>query len=258
MAPSNMSGLYHSLWCKHVRLPANPHESCTPGYRSPHEFVAVLRLEPCLVLCAWLWSSIVNKGHRMESRRTFCRFTDADILASINYRGNGYICRWKALTGGLYRQMALSSAMPAAITGLDVSPSGELLGIANAEGHSCLLQTMNLSVRLRNKKAHMVFGTDVAFAPHGEAFLSVSGDASARVNMVPEPRSLLRPLLWLLFLAGLVFVALAILEDMGMLQGELGSQLAPVIQHVRSAVDAMAESLRDRVESSLRSRPISL
>lgn len=147
--------------------------------------------------------------------------------------------------------------MPASITGLDVSPSGELLGIANAEGHSLLLQSTTLAVRLRNKKAHMVFGTDVAFAPHGEAFLSVSGDASARVNVVPAPRSSLRLLLWFILLVSIALVALVALEERGMLGGELGARMTPVIHDVRSAVDSTVGRLRERIESSLHARPIS-
>lgn len=186
------------------------------------------------------------------------RFAGRDIVASINYRGNGYICRWQSLRGGLFRQAALSGAVPAAITGLDVSPSGSLLGLANAEGHSLLLESNSLAVRLRNKKAHMVFGTDVAFAPHSEAFLSVSGDASARVNLVPAPQSVLAPFVRILVLLCLALVALVVLDNLGMLQGELGQRLSPVAAGVRSFYDTAAAALSPRIQSVLHSRSITL
>eukprot|EP00892_Ulva_mutabilis_P012725 jgi/Ulvmu1/9825/UM056_0066.1 len=186
------------------------------------------------------------------------RFAGYDVVASINYRGNGFVCRWQSLKGGVFRQSALSSAMPAAVTGLDVSPNGELLGLANAEGHALLLHSDSLRVSLRNKKAHMVFGTDVAFAPHGEAFLSVSGDASARVNMVPAPTSMLGQLLWVIMILCMALGVLLVLEDRNMLTGELGGRVAPLIQHVRSVFNAAAGRLRDGIQSSLHTRPISL
>lgn len=213
-----------------------------------------MRLIRCCCRCRVARTRIAG----VTSEELACRFAGSDVVASINYRGNGYVCRWQALRGGLFRQAALSRAVPAAITGLDVSPSGSLLGLANAEGHSLLLQSSSLAVSLRNKKAHMVFGTDVAFAPHSGAFLSVSGDASARVNLVPAPQSAMAPLVRLLVLLCLALVALVVLDHMGMLQGELGRRLSPVAQSVRSVADTAAEGLSLRIRSVLHSRSITM
>lgn len=189
---------------------------------------------------------------------SLCRFVGSYVVASINYRGTGHVCRWETLRGGLLRQAALSASVPAAITGLDVSRSGDLLGLVNAEGHSLLLRSQTLAVRLRNKKAHMIFGTDVAFAPHGGAFLSVSGDASARVNLVPAPRSTVGPLIWLLVMLCLALIGLVVLDEWGVLTGDLGERLSPVARVVRSSYDTAAESLAHRIRGLVDTRSITL
>lgn len=185
------------------------------------------------------------------------RFTGTDVVASVNYRGNGYVCRWQGVSGGLYKQIALSSSFPAAITGLDVSPSGEMLGLANAEGHSMLIHSQTLSVRQRNKKAHMVFGTDAAFAPHGQAFLSVSGDASARVNLVPLPRSLIGPIFWLFIMLFVALIVLALLDDTGLLPAEVSESVSPIIRLLRASLGSTAEGIQYRIEGMMQPRPIS-
>lgn len=106
----------------------------------------------------------------------------------MNHKGKGYLCRWQKVTQGLFKFKQASAAVPAAITGMDLSASGDMAGVVNAEGHTLLIDTGGLKVCYRNKKAHMVFGTDVAFSNHIDAYVSVSGDASARVSLVPKTR----------------------------------------------------------------------
>ena len=106
----------------------------------------------------------------------------------MNHKGKGYLCRWHQVTQGLFKCKQVSAPVPAAITGMDLSASGEIAGVVNAEGHTLLMDTSGLKVSYRNKKAHMVFGTDVAFSRDIDAYVSVSGDASARVTLVPKSR----------------------------------------------------------------------
>lgn len=111
------------------------------------------------------------------------------MICTVNYKGKGYLCRWMQVTQGLFKFKRASAAVPAAITGMDLSASGEMAGVVNAEGHTLVIDTSALKVCYRNKKAHMVFGTDVAFSKDIDAYVSVSGDASARVSLVPAKRS---------------------------------------------------------------------
>lgn len=129
-----------------------------------------------------------------------CRFvrSDAgDVLCSMNYRGDGCVGRWRRGDGGALLYHSRSKKFNS-ITGMDVSPDGAHVGIATADGEAFLLDAGTLAVRKAVKKAHMIFATSVAFAGDSHAFVSTSGDASARVVELPPPQFLGSRLLLLL------------------------------------------------------------
>ena len=130
-----------------------------------------------------------------------------DVICTVNYKGKGYLCRWQQVTQGLFKFRQASAAVPAAITGMDLNASGEMAGVVNAEGHTLVIDTVGLKVCYRNKKAHMVFGTDVAFSKDIDAYVSVSGDASARVSLVPQKRG--GSGAWVIFMLLLAVLCLA-------------------------------------------------
>jgi hypothetical protein len=107
-----------------------------------------------------------------------------DLICSLNYRGKGIIARWSFRTSASGRVLVQSPNLASPVTGLDISPGGETVGICTSDGEVLTLSARSLHVVSRNRKAHMVFGTDVAFASDGGALVSISADASARVTVV--------------------------------------------------------------------------
>jgi prolactin regulatory element-binding protein len=65
----------------------------------------------------------------------------------------------------------------------------------------------------RQRAAHLVFVTAVAFSPDSKAMLTVSGDASARVTLAAQERSdLLQGFLILLILLAIVVMLILLLR----------------------------------------------
>jgi hypothetical protein len=61
----------------------------------------------------------------------------------------------------------------AAVTALEISTSGGVLGVGTSEGEAIAVSTPGLSAVQRVKNAHMVFVTAAAVAPDGSALLTV-------------------------------------------------------------------------------------
>ena len=61
----------------------------------------------------------------------------------------------------------------AAVTALEISTSGGVLGVGTSEGEAVAVSTPGLSSVQRVKNAHMVFVTAAAVAPDGGALLTV-------------------------------------------------------------------------------------
>lgn len=135
--------------------------------------------------------------------RRFSRARAGELLCTMNYRGVGCVGCWTRGADGAYAYSARSKSFNS-ITGMDVSPDGLHIGIATADGEAFLLDAGTLGVRRAVKKAHMIFATSVAFAGDSHAFVSTSGDASARVVTLPEASSFaLYIMLLLVLLCGL-------------------------------------------------------
>lgn len=167
-----------------------------------------------------------------------CRFVGTDVICTVNYRGKGHLCRWKQVTEGLFKYKLASAAVPAAITGMDMNSSGELAALVNAEGHTLIMDTTKLRTSYQNKKAHMVFGTDVAFADDTEAYVSVSGDASARVTVVPQQQSGFGFRLLLLLILALLCAAYLYRDH---------EQVAPYAEMVQKTVNALVSDVSNRI-----------
>jgi hypothetical protein len=106
-------------------------------------------------------------------------------MCSVNYRGKGYLVTWQRRGMGHYTVKATSPAIPAAVTGMDASPLDTTAGICTSEGQVYVVDYARMALIHRNRKAHMVFGTDMVYSCDGKACLSVSGDASARITIIP-------------------------------------------------------------------------
>ena len=61
----------------------------------------------------------------------------------------------------------------AAVTALEISTSGGVLGVGTSEGEAIAVATPGLSTMQRVRNAHMVFVTAAAVAPDGTALLTV-------------------------------------------------------------------------------------
>lgn len=72
----------------------------------------------------------------------------------------------------------------------------------------------NLKAVSRQKGAHLVFVTAVAFSPQSNAVLSVSGDASARVTLAKVSSSDMRVLLLLAIVLAILAVIVQLLSHM--------------------------------------------
>jgi hypothetical protein len=175
-----------------------------------------------------------------------CRFLGSnDVICTVNHNRKGYLCQWKQITQGLFKFKKTSAAVPHAITGMDVSASGGLVGVVSVEGHAFMIDTSNLKVCYRNKKAHMVFGTDVAFSSNSDAFVSVSGDASARISILPQKKSGTGSRLLILLLI-LLCVLVFIYRD-----HELVAPVMEQMLHAYKTISVEASSLLARQRSKV-------
>jgi hypothetical protein len=109
---------------------------------------------------------------------------------------------------GSYVFSRKSRQLAGSVTALDVSNDSVRAAVGTADGELLILDASTLSPLFRDRKAHMVFATSVAFASDGYAVVSTSGDASARVTELPRGVAqigLRLLLLVVLFFAAIVF-----------------------------------------------------
>jgi hypothetical protein len=167
-----------------------------------------------------------------------CRFVkdgSGDLVCSLNYRGKGLVARWQFRQGITGRLCAQSASISSPVTGLDVSPGGDFVGICTSEGEVLTLGMKSLRARYSNRKAHMVFGTEVAFAADDGAFVSTSADASARVTQAAKGSAASSRLLYLFLMAVLLVV------------GAVAAILFPGLRD--SALDTLWDDIREMVEN---------
>jgi WD40 repeat protein len=139
-----------------------------------------------------------------------CRFgPSGHLLCSLNSRGHGSVALWVRQPDGTFSFYTKSRPLASSVTALDAGPARVAVG--TADGEVLLLNAATLSIVFRDRKAHMVFSTSVAFASDGHAILSTSGDASARVTELPRGGAPIGYglLLFVAFLFAMMVMALA-------------------------------------------------
>lgn len=147
----------------------------------------------------WLGSFGAPAGARVTLRGAkFARDGSGRAFTGANVNGEARIVAWCVAN---WRAVASRRALSEPLTSLALSPTdGRLVAAGGAEGSVAMLAARTLATLHRQKGAHMVFVTGLAFSPSGATLASLSGDASARCTPVPKRKSVLAAVLRLVLL----------------------------------------------------------
>ncbi|KAK9868382.1 hypothetical protein WJX84_002942 [Apatococcus fuscideae] len=143
--------------------------TCALWHWERGEQVAVMELPPEL------------KGGSFNRVR-FARDGSMGFFTAVNCRGKGWLLHWaQTLSGDI--SLLSQRACGDIVTAFDISPSGHALAFGHSEGEVKIFATRKLTPLRRVKRAHTIFVTAITFSQDGEAVVSTSADATARVTL---------------------------------------------------------------------------
>ncbi|XP_058730674.1 SEC12-like protein 2 [Vicia villosa] len=146
---------------------------------------------PCKV---WdISSEIVLATLTNENRENFssCRFSQINDTTQVLYIAaktdkGGSILTWNTKTWERISSKYISRDV---ISAFNVSPDGKFLACGTPEGEIIIVNSTNMHIQTKIKKAHLGIITALAFSPDSRALASVSWDSSARVTIIEEKKN---------------------------------------------------------------------
>ncbi|CAL5213098.1 unnamed protein product [Lathyrus oleraceus] len=146
---------------------------------------------PCKV---WdISSEIVLATLTNENRENFssCRFSQINDTTQVLYIAaktdkGGSILTWNTQT---WERISSKYISRDAISAFNVSADGKFLACGTPEGEIIIVNSTNMHIQTKIKKAHLGIITALAFSPDSRALASVSWDSSARVTIIEEKKN---------------------------------------------------------------------
>ncbi|WJX50577.1 hypothetical protein P8452_36857 [Trifolium repens] len=128
-----------------------------------------------------------------ENREVFssCRFSQTNdgtrvLYIVANTEKGGSIVTWNTQTWERISSKYISRDV---ICAFNVSADGKFLACGTPSGEIIIVNSTNMHIHTKIKKAHLGIITALAFSPDSRALASVSFDSSARVTVIEEKKN---------------------------------------------------------------------